>query len=299
MTEKTPTDIQKQTQKEENLPKNFSYIILFFFAFFFFLITTFPYDLLIEGFLQNYEKKLPEKIKPLLYESLNFDFPSSVILKKVKLGQTSLGSSMLEVDSINLKVGLLPATKGKILVKYKADIYSGKIQGFYSGTPQKGTLKLNAKGLKIEDITSIKQILKLDVSGKLDADINFSTSSLVNETKGKISLIIHEGKAKSVNLKVITTDFTFSEIQGELTLGEGIFSIDKFILVGEPSNIELNGRIMLNANDLKMSVLDISLFFTPSEEFEKNAPFSLLEKTAEGKYKAKLTGTLYQPVLTR
>lgn len=300
MNEKNPiTALQAPLQKEEKFPKILPYITLFFLAFFFFLITTFPYDLLIEGFLQNYEKKIPPKVKPLLYESLEFDFPSSLTLKSVKLGQTSSGSPLLEADSIKFKMGLFSALKGKISLKYEAKLYSGRLQGSYTGTQQKGMLNLKTKDLKIEEMTFLKELLKLDASGKLSADINLSVSLLLNENKGKISLSIQEGKAKSVNLKVITTDFNFSDIQGELSLEGGVLSINKFTLTGAPSHIELEGKITLNANDFKMSTLDITLFFTPSTEFEKNAPFSLLEKTDEGKYKARLTGTFAHPILTR
>lgn len=290
---------QTQGQKEEKFPKIFSYTILFFLAFFFFLITTFPYDLLIEGFLQNYEKRLPPQIKPLVYESLEFDFPSSLILTGVQLGRTSSGTPLLKADSLTLNLGLLSAIRGKIALKYKASIYAGKLQGSYAGSPQKGLLKVNVKGLKIEESQAIQELLKLSASGKLNADINLSVSPLLNENRGKISFSIQDGKAKSVNLKVTTADFTFSEIQGDFSLEGGVLSINKFILMGDPANIELSGKITLNANDLKMSTLDIIVLFAPSPEFEKNVPFSLLEKVEEGKYKARLNGAFSQPILNR
>lgn len=294
MIETASTQAVQPARKKSQIQKTLGYVGVFLAGYFIFLILTFPYDLLIEGAMKNYKDQVPAWLQPVEFESVSPDLPLGAKVKGLSMGKGQTGAPLIEAESLTINAGLFKAITGKLALKWKASLAGGKLQGSFNGTSSSGKLITNFAGLKIEEFPLLTNFLKMDISGKLTGKVDLDWSKKLPENKGSITLKIDEGAAKQVNLKVITTDFQFTSIEGEAELENGVLTINRLVLEGTPSGFELTGTIRLNTQDFGSSSLDLNLIFTPTPEFESSAPFGLLKKEGERRYKAHLGGTFKQ-----
>lgn len=273
-----------------------AYSGLFLLAYFVFLIASFPYDLLFRGLVRHFQGQIPAVMQPFTFEDVTPEFPLGAKFKGLAVGKTTAGTPMFEADSFELSAGLFNALFGKINANWKANLYGGKMIGSYNGTSKNGKSDLKLAGIQLDRFTALKNLIKMDWSGKLSGQMNINWSGMWPNNRGTFSFTIENASAKNVNLKVITTDFQFSRAEGEFSLENGVLTVKRCLLEGTPSGFDIEGKIMVSPQDTGASALDLTIIFSPTPEFEKNVPFQLLQKSGEGKYKSHLGGTFANPV---
>jgi|GEM_PF-6551570 len=286
-----------QSNSRKNGLKNrvMGYAGLFLLAFFIFLIATFPYDLLLEGLINHFQDKIPPSLQPLTFEELQTDLPLGVKIKGLSIGRKSGSQPLLEATSFDISAGLFSALFGKIKANCKAEIYGGKMTGSFKGTGQNGKLEMRVIGVQIGRWPYLKNLGKMDLSGKFSTQVSMNWSSVWPKNKGAISFSIEEASAKNVNLKLITTDFKFTKVEGDFSLENGALIINRCVLEGTPSGFEITGKITISPQDMQSTSFDLNIILTPTPELQKSIPVQIFQTVGEGKYKCHLGGTWAQP----
>jgi len=285
---------QTVSRKTDRTNMILGYAALFLASYIAFLFATFPYDMLFTGILRHYEKKLPEWIKPLNFESLQANLPLGATIKNLSIGKIS-GEPLFEVDSLDISFGLFSALAGKINTNFKAAAYGGKLSGTFVGNGNKGKLRINLSGAQVDRVPALKNFVKPGIYGKASGKLDMDWSKTWLDNKGDLSLSIEDGGVKNLSLKVLTADFKFTKVEGDFTLSNGVLTIKHLVLEGSPCGLEIEGNISPNPHNLPSSAIDLSVIFIPTPEFEKNVPFQLLQKEGEGKYKGHFGGTFSSP----
>lgn len=215
-------------------------------------------------------------------------------------GVTLSGQSgrILQLDSLSVKLRLLPLLTGRLLISFDAGIKSGKILGEAEIT-RKGLLTLNCNKIRLEDIPFFPSVAGTEAKGEL---------MVKGEIRGKGSTAKGELKIEASGLdlrgvKISGTalpDASYKTLQGMLKISGGRTTLESVTLQGDSLYVRLSGNLPAGSPPAA-TPLNLMLELMPKPEFLESQKFIFLLLTkymvTPGHYQLPIRGTLASPAL--
>ena len=258
-----------------------------------FLVVTFPYDLLAQGILQRVRAKIPI---PIQAEKLSPSLPLGLEMESVTIGPISASNpAIISLDALTVKASLIKALGKKIEASFKGKLDKGSLSGDIKAAATALTANFKMNFIPLQPLLMLLKA-PYKVSGTITGSGNLHwNKTKPEENSGSLYLTSIGLDASNVDLKITRADFHFDTAEAEIELKGPVLTIKKIILQGTPCGFDIGGTITIDGNDFSQSQLNLSFTFHPTKEFESQAPFAALQKTNQGLYMGKLTGTIARP----
>jgi len=288
-----------QQARLKGFGKYAGYVVLMLLLTVYFMILTFPYDSLKARLWPSLERTLPCKISvneieatPLLW----------LRLSDVQIDEKGkpLSSPLLEMDQVRMRPSLLSLFIGRLNMRIKGDLYSGKIKGkvgrrkelvdlvlvWDDATPAQHPFFSKLQGAQLEGGTSGEARLKINPRQWIT-------------TSGTISFRIDDGSIKDLEVYGFTVpELRDITVAGELAVNNKKATLETMSLNSEQFSASLDGTVTLSPLfdnsrlDLKGKLKQLGELET---QYQPMISGFLRNQDQEGFFTFKLKGTLGKP----
>lgn len=219
-------------------------------------------------------------------------FPLGIAARGVEVGSDR--GVLLRVDTLSVRIEILPLLTGKVAIDCRAAIGKGEIRGEVA--PRQGAGRLAVRGVRLEDIPFFQTVAGAQVRGELRAD-----GSLAGNGKGELRLEVKGAEVRGVKIgETPLPDASYETVQGMLRTGGGRAALESFTLQGEGLYVRLKGEMPLAA-PLPAAPLNLTLELMPKPDFleKQKFVFLLLARylASPGHYQVPIRGTLAKPAI--
>lgn len=206
--------------------------------------------------------------------------------------------SLVKLDEVTARVGILPLFFGKVVVNYHAELGKGTVEGQFS--PESGKeFTIRTDNIELEQLPFFQTVAGARVKGRMSSSAEF------REEKG-----IFRGEARlSVNGAVLNglkigemplPDASYETVRGMYRVTGGRGTLESLALQGRGIYVRLRGEIPF-ASPPGSAPLNLTLELMPKPVFLENQKFVflLLNKylTSPGYYRIPIRGTLAKPAV--
>jgi len=202
---------------------------------------------------------------------------------------------LLEAATASLHIRLIPLLTGRVVFSFKTTMGGGTVQGEYA--PHNGDLRLEAEGVRLEEIPFFRNVADARVKGNFRMSGRFRLKG--KEPDGELRLEVKgaditEAKIGELPMPVVEN----AAIQGMIRRKGASLVLDSFTLQVEGLYVRLKGGLALVVPPTA-SPLDMTLEVMPKPEFldKQKLVFLLLTKylVSPGNYAIPIKGTLAKP----
>lgn len=246
--------------------------------------------------LQNLVARLAQQ-QGYVFRAEQFGKAFPVGVKGVGLVIEDDRGALLKVNKASVRLRLIPLLTGNITFGYHAVIGTGAIRGEYS--PRNGEIRIEANGIRLEDIPFFQNVADARVKG----DLRFSGSSrgTGKEPGGELRLEIKGANISGVKIAGMPLpDADYSLIQGMIRRKGAMLALESFTLQGEGLYVRLKGDFPLVVPPGE-APLNLALELMPKPEFLDKQKFVFLLLTkyliSPGNYRIPINGTLAKPLI--
>ncbi len=223
-------------------------------------------------------------------------FPLGISGRGVTLANQN--GALLKLDSLTLKLRLLPLFAGRVVLTCDAGIGSGTVKGEMELT-RNGRVELLVKGLRLEEIPFFVTITGVQAKGELR--INGTVQNLRAAATGSLRMEVNALDLSGVTISgTPLPDASYRMMQGMLRIAGGRMTLESMTLQGEGLFVRLKGDLPA-VSTATAAPLNLTLEMMPKPEFMERQKFVflLLAKylTTPGHYQLPIRGTLANPQL--
>jgi type II secretion system protein N len=226
-------------------------------------------------------------------ERFDKTFPFGV--QAVGLEISNASGPLLKADKATLRLRILPLMTGAVTFDYRADIGPGRIRGDIS--PRSDTIRIEAEGIRLEDIPFFPTVTGARVKGILRLSGSFRGKG--KEPGGEVRLEIKGANISGVNVGGMPLpDVDNAVIQGMARAKGATLVLESSTLQGVGFYVRLKGDFPV-ALPPDATPLNLTLELMPKPEFmeKQKFVFLLLSKylVSPGNYSIPVRGTLAKP----
>lgn len=228
--------------------------------------------------------------------NLRLTVPFGIKATRVAIGSNK--GTLVTLDTLSVKLRILPLFAGKVVVGYQGTIGPGVVRGEY-GLSGKGQLKLDITGVRLEDIPFFAAVTGATVKGDLRAKGTITGKQAA--ATGDLQLTIKEAHLQGVKIGAMPLpDASYKTVQGMLQIGGGKATLHSLTFDGDGIYTRLKGDLPLIA-PLSAAPLNFNLELMPRADFldKQKFVFLLLIKyqLSPGHYQLPVRGTLGKPAV--
>jgi type II secretion system protein N len=253
-----------------------------------FLYLRFPSEEMARYFVSSLSAAHPQAVLQL--GAVKPTFPPGLKLEKVVLRSSDNPAAAFQADAMTVRPEYLSLLTGHDILLITANSCGGTLKGRFDNHQFLSLQKpVNAKvdldGLNIEKSVYIKEQLGRQISGKMKGILSFSGSpqDALNGT-GMFEFTLINGSYPLQENIMGLDRIDFKKVDAQLSLKNGILTINRLKLAGDRISGSLSGDITLNRQDFKGSQMNL----TASLE---------MPGTGNRKISLALSGTIGKPVL--
>lgn len=285
----------------QNTRKWLPYFIVILCAAAFFVYYLFPSDTVKKYITNHLNRAYPEidikigYIKPV--------FPPGLRLYNVNFYH--MNNASLEAEQIKIVPGMLSLFGSKTIFFFKGRTYQGILKGrgefTKNGPARLVTMDGKLSGIRIKEISAIKQMTGHNMSGRLDGNFIYR-SDKGSEGTLEASLVVSDGEL-DLSAPFLTLErIPFRKITAELTMKNRKIELNRCIIKGDQMDGSISGSVTLKQPPGKsylklLGTINAHPLFL--EKLGKDIPTDLLPKKIFGKngVHLRIYGTLDKPRL--
>jgi type II secretion system protein N len=227
-------------------------------------------------------------------------FPPGVRFQSVGFNHREI--PLLEAERLRVSPEPWSWFSGKTSFSFSGEALRGKIKGkaHISGEPEEQRVAIGAdiSGVRVEAIPALQLQDQVKVTGILRGDLSFASGP--DGDTGNARLVLVDCIANVAVPFFDLGDFTFKQIEAELTYGNGTLRIAQSTMRGNEMDGSLSGTINLKF-PLQTSVVNLTATVKPHPVFFSNLkkviPESFLPKRKAGdnEIRFRISGSLEKP----
>jgi type II secretion system protein N len=228
-------------------------------------------------------------------------FPPGIKLSIVHI--TYFGDSILDADDMIITPRLLSFLSQKRSVLFQVDAHGGIVKGKVDvagkNTNQQVFMDANITGIQLANVTALKSQLPFNLSGILDANIDYKNSPESGDViLAKLELSDCEVEISAPFLN--QNSFYFEHVEAELLINNKIIKINRCHLQGEQIDAMISGSGILK-QPLKKSIIDLSGTLRLQQSFlsemKNDSDKSIFNQiiSDRGKISFKINGSINNP----
>jgi len=263
----------------------------------FFIYYLFPSDKVKNLIMVNLNKTYPginiaiDHVKPA--------FPLGLRLYNVNFYHAN--NPLFTVEQIKIAPGLLSLFRSKIIFFFKGNAYTGILEGKGEFSKNRQEVMIDGKlsGIRIKEISAIKDLTGRNISGMLDGKFTYRNQKESGDNL-KAELVISDGQLELATPLLPMESIPFKKITADLVKKNMNLQIKKCIINGDQIDGRISGSVTLK-NTPGQSYLKLSGRITPHplliEKLGNDLPVNLLPKKIFGKngVQIRIYGTLDNP----
>ncbi len=230
----------------------FTLVMVVYFSF-----LCFPYDQVKDRYLARQMRGMPYRVSIDEVRATPFLW---ILARGVDVSEVKKNdAAILKVREVRMRPSLLRLALGKLSVRFKAEIYGGKV----SGRATKGKdldLDLHWKNIALAELPAATRLPGAELQGRLEGDVDLRMDiqgNLLVPKSGNLTAGLEEGSARNLQVQ----GFALPGLEGitgkaRITLGQKQATVDDFLLEADLLTFGLEGKILL-ARQLLRSSLDL------------------------------------------
>lgn len=231
-------------------------------ALIFFLYLRFPGDIFARYAVSSVSAMNPDAI--LLIGDVSPGIPPGIRFKNIALGFRDNPLATLQADTVTATPGYGALMKGQTTVSLSAAGYGGTMKGELGGgrfLSLQGpiSVKMTLDGLTMEKIGYLRERLGRQITGKLKGALNYSGNPQAPAAgAGNIDLTLSSGSYPLQESIMGFDRLDFKNVDAQISLKNGVLTINKLKLTGDKINASLSGDVTLNNGDIKSSRINLT-----------------------------------------
>jgi len=269
---------------------------LFIFSFLLSLYLTFPYDSIRDYAIRVIQSRADVSVK--------IDNVSTFRLTGIKAKGLKIASQedptkvYLNLDEVRLRVRPTQMMRRRLWIDFDVYGYGGGVAGSLCKRGTVWDVAMNFAGLKFAEYSTrelFKNLGSINIEGNLNGELDAHLNrALPRVNYGALNLGLDHMKTSNVMIagqKI--PDMTFEPGKIDMELQHQSLQVKEFDLKGNHLEMQLNGRINTNMEDIKKSRLALTCKIKPSDEMEDALGpmmYALKEPDANGFYTIPING---------
>lgn len=206
--------------------------------------------------------------------------------------------SLVKLDEVTARVGILPLFVGKVVINYCAEVGKGTIEGHFSpGKNKEFSARLD--NVQLENIPFFQTATGARVKGEMSSRADFREEG--GNFRGEARLAVKGAVLNGLKIgEMPLPDASYETIQGMYRLNGGRGTLESLSLQGRGIYVRLKGEIPFTSPP-GSAPINLTLELMPKPVFLENQKyvFILLTKylTSPGHYQIPIRGTLAKPTV--
>jgi type II secretion system protein N len=256
------------------------YVFFYFFCLLLFAYFTFPYDMLKERIIAEFEKQRTQVGSPQRLEigSLGPYWFSGLAAQDIKLVLAPASGSdgdrraaSLVVDNAHVRLSLLPLLIGRVTYSFGAKAFGGEIDGVYRSSGDE-RIEVELEDVDVGQMSPLADVVGgLPLEGRLagTADLALPLPKASGTLDWKIEkLAAGDGKAK-IQGKIALPKLSVGDLKLTAEAKEGVLKVTKLTAGGTGQDLDLEGTGKIALRDpFPESLSDLNLRFRFSDGYK-------------------------------
>ncbi len=292
----------------------FLYVVGGIFFFVFWLIVLFPTDVVKSRVINQIENQTHGRYK-IDIKDLSLTMFGNLKLKEVKVSE-GVGSEqkvLFKAPKVKLIVSYLSLLSSKIESDFKITGTKGDVDGSIHQDGDEFGIYLDFDDYSLADVGWLTAKSKVPLKGVLDGvfDIHINRVDPLQDTgKVDLKLINFATQATTISFDPSSPEATvpipsikLSGSKGSLLQGDvkrGALEVNSFLLNGGDIQLDLKGRVLLQAKTVGDYRLNLQGVFSIADPVMKALPIAFLlesQKTPKGDYPLSISGRVGKPAI--
>lgn len=258
------------------------YPLFYVFCFIVFACSFFPYDVLKERLVLQFNatQRAAGAPQELSIDDMTSSFLTGVGVKAIgvhltqpaAVGDPKAEPVVLTIDEARASISLLRLLVGQRSVNFSIDGFGGNVKGFYRESGTDRSVDVNLKDIDLGQIAPVTALLGVPIEGQLKGEIEISMpDGKASKGIGTVDLqatdvAVGDGKAKLKGLLALPR-----VVVGDLAIAaeakDGVLKFTKFEAGGKDVEIGGEGRILMRELATE-SVCDVTLKFKVNDAYK-------------------------------
>jgi type II secretion system protein N len=255
------------------------YPVFYVFCLVLFATWTFPFekarDRLVASF--NESQRANNSPRELAIGDVGSSWLTGLKLSNVRLidhaaADAGEASGELKIDSLVVRVAVLPLLLGNHDVSFRAEAFGGKINGAWNEHGKDQSLDMTLEALDLGQVAPLTQLLEVPMEGSLGGTVEIDLpSGKMNKANGTIAIeatgvALGDGKAKMMGkLAIPRLNLGTFELTAEAK--DGTVKVTKLGATGKDVDFLADGRIPIHDRPMESQV-DVNLRFRVNDAYK-------------------------------
>ncbi|HOX45270.1 MAG TPA: type II secretion system protein GspN [Myxococcota bacterium] len=256
--------------------KGVLYTLFFLVCLAFFVVRGFPIQLVADKLTSDVEQRYGLR---LVTGSLETLFPAGVQASELRLTKQSGDDSpglVVPVERVKARISLLGLLAGHQDVSFQVELFAGRVDGETRLDGDQRKLKASLVSLDLAKLPIWKDLLGLELAGKLSGEIDLEVSPKdLKATTGTLALTLEQGTLGEGSIKGLSIPkIALGKTQLELALAKGKAEVKTFKVQSDDLEANLTESYLLLQKELIQTNARGKVRFRLTEDFlAKNPKF--------------------------